>query len=193
MRDEWFIRGKVPMTKGEVRAVSLSKLELKPDSIVWDIGAGTGSVSVEASFQCPLGHVYAFEKNPEAICLIEKNRKKSGQKNITIVEGLAPESFSCLDSPALVKARKVTHAFLGGTSGWLDGILDVLLECNPDVRVVINVIALESLTSVITSLTNRKIEPEVVSLTVARSEKIGGHHLMKGQNPVYVISFGGER
>ena len=193
MRDEWFIRGKVPMTKSEVRAVSLSKLELQPDSIVWDIGAGTGSVSVEAAMQCPKGHVYAFEKNPEAISLIEENRKKSGQENITIIEGIAPESFSCLDSPSLKQARKLTHAFLGGTSGWLDGILDVLLECNPNVRVVINVIALESLTSVMTSLNNRRIEPEVVSLSVARSEKIGGLHLMKGQNPVYIISFGGER
>lgn len=193
MRDELFIRGRVPMTKSEVRAVSVSKLELQPDSILWDIGAGTGSVSVEASFQCPVGHVYAFEKNPEAISLIEENRNKFGRENITIIEGQAPESFSCLDSPALIRARKVTHAFLGGTSGWLDGILDVLLECNPNVRVVMNVIALESLIAVLASLKNRKIEPEVVSLTVARSEKTGDFHLMKGQNPVYIISFGGEQ
>ena len=62
MRDEWFIRGRVPMTKSEVRAVSLSKLELKPDSVLWDVGAGTGSVSVEASFRLGAGQVFAVEK-----------------------------------------------------------------------------------------------------------------------------------
>ena len=130
------------MTKSEVRAVSISKLELEPDSVLWDVGAGTGSVSVEASFFCPHGHVYAFEKNPEAIRLMEENRKKAGQGNITIIEGTAPESFSCLENPALSGAKKVTHAFLGGTNGWLDEILDALFACNPDVRVVMNVIAL---------------------------------------------------
>ncbi|MBP3925903.1 MAG: precorrin-6Y C5,15-methyltransferase (decarboxylating) subunit CbiT [Clostridium sp.] len=191
MRDEWFIRGKVPMTKSEVRAVSISKLELEPDSVLWDVGAGTGSVSVEASFFCPHGHVYAFEKNPEAIRLMEENRKKAGQGNITIIEGTAPESFSCLENPALSGAKKVTHAFLGGTNGWLDEILDALFACNPDVRVVMNVIALESLSSILTSLEHRGIEPEIISLSVARGEKAGNYHLMKGQNPVYIISFGG--
>ena len=78
MRDEWFIRGEIPMTKSEVRAVSVSKLELCRDNIVYDIGAGTGSVSVEAALKVPEGHVYAFEQKEEGCALIRANAEKAG-------------------------------------------------------------------------------------------------------------------
>ena len=80
MRDEWFIRGKIPMTKSEVRSVSVSKLELEPDHIVYDIGAGTGSVSVEMALHVPNGHVYAFEQKEEGCELIRKNAEKATGK-----------------------------------------------------------------------------------------------------------------
>lgn len=76
MRDEWFIRGEIPMTKSEVRAVSVSRLELQTNSIVYDIGAGTGSVSVEAALKVPEGHVYAFEQKEEGCALIRQTRKR---------------------------------------------------------------------------------------------------------------------
>ena len=184
MRDEWFIRGKVPMTKSEVRAVSISRLELAPDSVLWDVGAGTGSVSVEASFLLPEGQVYAVEKNPQAVELIRKNREKFGRDNLTVVSGDAPGALGQLPDP--------THVFLGGSGGRMGEILDLAMGRNPRVRVVINTISLESLGEAVSWLERRKISGEIVSLQTARGRRVGRYHLMEGQNPVYVIAFGGE-
>ena len=173
MRDEWFIRGRVPMTKSEVRAVSLSKLELKPDSVLWDVGAGTGSVSVEASRLLSTGQVFAVEKEEDALELIRKNREKFQADRVTVVPG-------------------TTHAFIGGSAGKMGPILDALLEKNPGIRVVINVISLESLGEVLSYMKKRDLSGEIVSVQTARSRTAGSHHLMMGQNPVYIISFGGE-
>ena len=110
MRDEWFIRGKVPMTKSEVRTVSLSKLELYEDCEFWDIGAGTGSVSVEAAVSCPGIHVCAFEYKEEAVELIRANCEKARTEAVTIVPGKAPETF------AQVSVHRPDRAFIGGTA-----------------------------------------------------------------------------
>lgn len=188
MRDEWFIRGDVPMTKSEVRAVSLSKLELSKDSVLLDIGAGTGSVSVEALLAFQIKKVYAFEKKTEAISLLKQNREKAdfSEKKLTIVEGAVPECFfqQYDTSP--------THGFIGGTSGSMEAVIDYLLKLNPGMRIVINIIALETLAEMVSILKKKKIEAEIVSVQTARAVKAGGYHLMQGQNPVYVISFGGE-
>lgn len=184
MRDEWFIRGKVPMTKSEVRAVSISELELRRDSVLYDIGAGTGSVSIEAALQMGEGHVYAIERNKEAVGLIAENLKKFQVENVTVVHGRAPESLIGLPSP--------THVFLGGSGGAMEDILRRVLEKNPSVRIVVNVIALESLGQILSLTENLGIPAEVVSVQVARGEKTGHYHLMKGQNPVYVIAMGGK-
>lgn len=137
MRDDLFIRGDVPMTKSEVRAVALSKLELSEESVLFDIGAGTGSVAVEAALMARRGHVYAIEKKAGAQELILKNREKFGAETLTLVRGSAPEALKTLPVP--------THAFIGGGTAQLEEILEILFEKNPRVRVVINVIALESL------------------------------------------------
>lgn len=183
MNDNAFIRGKVPMTKSEVRAISISKLSLSLDSILYDIGAGTGSVSVESAMQLPFGMVYAVEQKEEAIELIHKNREKFGVDNIEVVRGHAPD--------ALVSLKTPTHAFLGGTSGEVEEILKLLLKKNPGIRIVMNVAALESLAQAMASLKRLSIEPEVVSVQIARAEKAGTYHLMKALNPVYILSFGG--
>ena len=178
MRDEWFIRGKVPMTKSEVRTVSLSKLELYEDCEFWDIGAGTGSVSVEAAVSCPGIHVCAVE-------LIRANCEKARTEAVTIVPGKAPETF------AQVSVHRPDRAFIGGTTGQMREILDELFRLNPDSRIVINLIALESLTVLMSYLKERGIEAEILSMQIAKAEKIGSSHLMKGQNPIYIISLGG--
>ncbi|WP_243008956.1 precorrin-6Y C5,15-methyltransferase (decarboxylating) subunit CbiT [Clostridium sp. AM58-1XD] len=183
MRDEVFLRGDVPMTKSEVRAVSISKLELSESSVLYDVGAGTGSVSIESGQVIKSGRIFAIEKNPEAIRLLKANREKFQTENMEIIEGTAPKAMEGLAAP--------THAFLGGTSGNVDEILDVLLEKNPSVRIVINVIAVESLCLAVESLKRRGIEPEIVSVQVAKARKAGAYHLMQGQNPVYILSFGG--
>ena len=183
MRDEWFIRGKVPMTKSEVRTVSLAKLELYEGCEFWDIGAGTGSVSVEAAVSCPGIPVCAFEYKEEAAS--SRTRPPSTPEAVTIVPGKAPETF------AQVSVHRPDRAFIGGTTGQMREILDELFRLNPDIRIVINLIALESLTVLMSYLKERGIEAEILSMQIAKAEKIGSSHLMKGQNPIYIISLGG--
>ena len=185
MRDEWFIRGKVPMTKSEVRAVSLSKLELYDGCELWDIGAGNGSVSVEAALNCPNIHVCAFEYKEEALELIKANCDKAGTQAVKIISGKAPETFKHASN------HVPDRAFIGGTTGHMTEILEQLLHINPDIRIVINLIALETLSSTMEYLNENDIDAEIISMQISKAEKIGSCHLMKGQNPIYIISFGG--
>ena len=196
MRDEWFIRGKVPMTKSEVRAVSLSKLELTPESVLADIGAGTGSVSVEAALSWKVKSVWAIEKNREAVELLRQNiarAERAGAGTIHLLEG---EALALLTDPEIrgqfQTGHRLTHAFLGGTSGNMKQILEALLSLNPQMRIVINVIALESVAASVAALKDLSIEAEIVSVQTAKAKKAGSYHLMQGQNPVYIISFGGK-
>lgn len=180
MKDECFIRGKIPMTKSEVRAISLSKLELKRDSIIYDIGAGTGSVSVEAALAAPEGHVYAFEQKEEGCDLIRQNRQQFGITNLTVIPGKAPESILGIPAPDRV--------FLGGTGGNLEEILDLVRRLNPQVRIVINMVSLETLAQITDYLKKNDLAAEIVSVQIARARQLGGYHLMEGLNPVYVIT-----
>lgn len=185
MRDEWFIRGEIPMTKSEVRAVSVSRLELQTNSIVYDIGAGTGSVSVEAALKVPEGHVYAFEQKEEGCALIRANAEKAGLTNLTVVPGKAPESLAGYPAPDRV--------FLGGSSGNMEEILDLVTELNPAVQLVINVIALESLNQAMAWFQKKGWEPEVVCMQVSRAAKRGPYHMMQAQNPIYILAAQGQQ
>lgn len=179
--DDMFIRGDVPMTKEEVRAVSISKLRLRKDSIVCDIGAGTGSVSIECGLRCKNGRVYAVEKNLQAVELISKNIEKFKLNNIDIIEGKAPGILNGLPDPDRV--------FVGGTGGNMDGILDWVNRFDKDVRVVVNAITIESVYEAVESFQNKGFDNvEIVNVAVSRSRKAGSKHLMQAINPVYVIS-----
>lgn len=184
--DDLFLRGKVPMTKSEVRSISLSKLRLHKDAVVWDVGAGTGSVSIEAARLAKDGVVYAIEKKDEAIDLLEQNKRKFGTDNLEIIKGLAPEALEGLPTP--------THAFIGGSSGNLKEILEVLLEQNPGVRVVINAIALETVAEAMQCLKSMAFtDVDIAQVSVAKGKKLGSYEMMMGQNPVYIFSCtGGE-
>ena len=183
MNDNHFIRGRVPMTKSEIRAIVLSKLDLKKDSTVYDIGAGTGSVGIEAALSMRQGSVYAIEKKEDGCELIRRNQEALGAKNLTVVCGSAPEALTGLPVPDRV--------FIGGSGGRLAEILDLVREKNPQARAVITVIALETLAAVGGYLKDRRLEAEIVSVQVARAEKRGSYHLMQGQNPVYIITIPG--
>ncbi len=180
MKDTWFIRGDIPMTKSEVRAVSLDKLDIRRDSVVYDIGAGTGSVSVEAALRADQGHVYAFEQKEEGVELIRENGRRAGAANLTVIPGKAPETMTGIPKPDRV--------FIGGSGGNLEAVLDRVYEQNPGVRVVINVIALETLAQVMAYYEKRRTDPEVVCLQVAKAQMRAGYHMMQGTNPVYVIT-----
>ena len=184
VRDGEFIRGRVPMTKEEVRAVSIARLQLTEDAVVWDVGAGTGSVSVEAARSGDRIRVYAVEKNPEALELIRENRKKFRADGIRIVPGEAPGVLETLEAP--------THVFIGGSSGNLQEILSCVLEKNESARIVINAISLETVKEVMEAVESGALKsPEMTQLTVSRSRELGRYHMMTGQNPVYIVSAGG--
>lgn len=184
--DDRFCRGKVPMTKEEVRSISISKMRLTKNSVIYDVGAGTGSVAVEMALQASGGAVYAVEKNEEAVALLEKNRRAFAVEHLHIVHGMAPDALENLPCP--------THVFIGGSSGNLKAILETVRAKNASVRVVMNAITLETVSEALTYLREQEIsDADIVSVQTARSREIGTYHMMTGQNPVYIISFGGER
>ena len=178
--DESFIRGQVPMTKQEVRAAALAKLAVKPADILWDVGAGTGSVSVELALAAPKGHVYAVECDPDACALIRQNRAKFQTYNLTLIEGRAPDALADLPAPDAV--------FIGGTKGGMEGVLDAVLAKNPDARICISAIALETLSAAAAALTARGLAAEVVQLAVSRTKQAGRLHLLMANNPIFLIT-----
>ena len=178
--DESFIRGQVPMTKQEVRAAALAKLAVKPADILWDVGAGTGSVSVELALAAPKGHVYAVECDPDACALIRQNRAKFQTYNLTLIEGRAPGALADLPAPDAV--------FIGGTKGGMEGVLDAVLAKNPDARICISAIALETLSAAAAALTARGLAAEVVQLAVSRTKPAGRLHLLMANNPIFLIT-----
>ncbi len=181
LEDEAFLRDKVPMTKSEVRSISLSKLRLHSDSVLYDVGAGTGSVSVEAALRIGSGTVYAIEKKPEAAELIRANARKFAADNLEVIEGCAPEAFAQLPAPS--------HVFIGGSSGNLRSIIDALLQKNPSVRIVLNCIALETVAEALDILKTAPVgDVDIVSVSTARAKQAGSYHMMMGQNPVYILS-----
>lgn len=185
VQDEEFLRDKVPMTKEEVRTVSLSKLRLFDNSVCYDIGAGTGSVSIEMALRAYKGKVYAIEKKELAVQLLKENKKKFQVDNLEIIEGFAPEAMENLEVP--------THAFIGGSSGNMKEIMNLLLKKNPAVRMVINCIALESVSETLECLKTLPVkEVEIVQLAVSKSKSVGKYHMMMGENPIYIISCTGD-
>lgn len=178
--DEAFERGDVPMTKQEVRAAVLAKLAVRPEDILWDVGAGTGSVSVELALAAPRGRVYAVECRPEGCALIKANREKFRTRNLVLVEGLAPAALSDLPAPDAV--------FIGGSKGSLDAIVDAALDKNPDARICVSAIALETLSAAVAALTAKGRTVQVSQIAVSRAKAVGGLHLMMAQNPIYLIT-----
>ena len=181
--DREFIRDRVPMTKEEVREVSICKLKLHEGAIVYDIGSGTGSIAVEIAGLSENIQVYAVEQKQEAVSLIERNKKKFGVDNVTVIKAKAPEDLSEL--PA------ATHAFIGGSSGRLKEILKTLRHINPNMRIVVTAVSMETICEMkeILSMGDMIKEKEVVQLQVSRAEEAGSHHLMKSENPVWIFVF----
>lgn len=161
--DKLFSRGSAPMTKEEIRVITLSKARIKEDSTVYDIGAGTGSISIEAALLAKNGRVFAIEKNLERISLIRKNVKKFGASNIEIVEGEAPEVLK-----ALPKADRI---IVGGSGG---RIRSILMKCDKKLksggRVVINAVKLETLRTSAEVLKKLKYNFRITQVSVNRVE-----------------------
>ena len=177
--DGAFLRGDVPMTKEEVRALAISKLRLEEHHVVWDVGAGTGSVSVECALSCPAGRVFAVEKKEEALALLEENRERFHAANLSIVGGTAPEALKDLPAPDRV--------FIGGTSGELGEILDVIFDKNPAARVVCTAVTLETVAEAAKLFAHME-GADMVQVSATRTRSAGRYHLMDAQNPVWIFS-----
>ena len=177
--DEMFIRGKIPMTKEEIRVVTLAKARPAPGQIIWDVGAGTGSLSIEAARLVPGGTVYAVEKNPAGIDLIVQNTRRFELDNVIPVAGEAPAVLKELPSPHRV--------LIGGSGGRLAEILAyVIKRMMPNGRIVINAVTLETVARLIAP--PEGWQSEIVQLLVSRSVPAGQVHMWRALNPVCIIT-----
>ena len=178
--DELFCRGKVPMTKREVRAAAMSRLRVQPGETCWDVGAGTGSVSIELALAARGGAVWAVEQNAAACDLIRLNRRRFGAWNLHLREGLAPAALADLPAPDAV--------FVGGTKGNMDAILAAALEKNPAARICVSAIAPETLAAALAAFAARGQAAQAVQIAVSRSRAVAGLHLMEAANPITLVA-----
>lgn len=183
IKDETFVRGKVPMTKEEIRILTLVKAQIAPDAVVYDIGAGTGSLSIEAARLAPAGHVYAIEKNPEGIGLIAENAKKFSVENITVVEGAAPDALAGLPT--------LDVALIGGSGRRLADILDIIGErLRPNGRIVANAITMQTVVACLDYFHAHadRYTYEAIQVQISRLERVGPYDMAKALNPIYIIT-----
>lgn len=189
MDDEIFSRTKVPMTKNEVRVLSISRLELTKKAVVYDVGSGTGSVSAECARLSPDIVVFAIEQKEEAAKLTKENAVRLGLSDqIMVINKKAPEGFEELPTP--------THVFIGGSSGALSDILSaiqkklIVKENTKGVRVVINVVSLETIAQITKLIQTYPVKHvQLTQIQASRAHKIGSYNLMQAQNPVLIASF----
>lgn len=182
LRDEEFIRDKVPMTKEEIRTLSVCKLKPCDGDVIYDIGGGTGSVSVECARLSPKIKVYSVEKKKEACDLIRKNADKFMLSNIEVVEGIAPEALDALPAPDKV--------FIGGSSGNLKSIFERLRSFEKRIRVVANAVTIETISALNELIKDYEIKDADIALVqVSKAKSLGQYSLMEAENPVYIVSF----
>ena len=177
--DEEFIRGKVPMTKEEVRAVIISKLRLQPDSIVWDLGAGTGSVSITCAKCCPYGQVYAVEYQEQALDILRQNCAYLQAENVTVIAGRAETVLSELPVPDCI--------FIGGSNGAFPEILQQIQQLPKSVRLVVSAVTLETQAEV-TQLLQDAPQLEIIPVFSGQSRKVGRYHVLQPYHPVLLFA-----
>ncbi|MBQ9383757.1 MAG: precorrin-6y C5,15-methyltransferase (decarboxylating) subunit CbiE [Ruminiclostridium sp.] len=181
--DSEFERGNVPMTKAEIRAVLASKLKVCYNDIVWDIGCGTGSVSVECALAAYDGTVFAVDKCEDAAALTERNARKFGCDNINVIHGAAPDAPGGLPRPDKV--------FIGGASGNISAVIDKATEGDNSPKIVITAVSLETLNEAACALKEHGLTASITQLAAARYRLIGTHTMPDTQNPVFIIEGGG--
>lgn len=180
IKDEEFIRGKPPMTKEEIRILSISKLNLEENSKVLDIGAGTGSVSIQMSKICYNGQVTAIEKDSEAIELIRKNKEKFSVDNVNIVEGEALEVEKDI-------MEKFDAIFIGGSGGDIEEIITSYGEkLKPGKNMVLNFITIDNVYRAMHTLRNLEYDTDLIQISVSKSK--GKSCMLVANNPIFVVT-----
>lgn len=183
--DEEFIRGNVPMTKQEIRILTLAKAQIKPNDVVIDIGAGTGSLSIEAAMTAR--QVFAVERNAEAIELIEQNAEKFDVDNIIIINAEAPNGLEGIS--------KIDAALIGGSGGNLTKILDTIdRRLKNGGRIVINCITIQTLSKALEYFKNHdNYKYEAIQVQINRLNQVGQYDMAKALNPIYIVTAINER
>ena len=183
IKDKEFVRGKVPMTKEEIRILTIAKAQIAHNAVICDVGAGTGSLSIEAARLAPAGRVYAIEKNPEGIGLIAENAKRFGVENITVIEGAAPD--------ALAGLPELDVALIGGSGRKLSDILDIIGErLRPNGRIVANAITMQTVAACLDYFHTHadRYTYEAIQVQISRLERVGPYDMAKALNPIYIIT-----
>lgn len=179
--DEEFATVKKLITKQEVRAVTLAKLQLQDDLVVWDIGAGSGSVSIEASNLVPNGKLFAIEHNPACVSFIRENLKKFVARNVKLIEGDAPAALEDLPDPDRV--------FIGGSGGMLEEVIETVdRRIKPEGLIVLNAVTINTLIKSVEFLEDHGYAVEVTCVNIAKTKPLSEYKLLEAQNPVYIIS-----
>lgn len=183
IKDDAFVRGNVPMTKEEIRILTLVKAQIAPNAVVYDVGAGTGSLSVEAARLAPQGHVYAIEKNPEGIALIKENAARFSTRNLTVVEGAAPAALDGLPH--------LDVALIGGSGRRLPEILDIIgTRMHSGGRIVANAITMQTVAACLDyfHVHAELYTYEAIQVQISRLERVGPYDMAKALNPIYIIT-----
>ncbi|MFW6377914.1 MAG: precorrin-6Y C5,15-methyltransferase (decarboxylating) subunit CbiT [Bacillota bacterium] len=178
--DQEFIRAEVPMTKVETRSVIMSKLQPGSEHIIYDIGAGTGSITVETALAADQGQVFALEKDSEAVELLKKNLDKFELNNVKVIPGEAAENIKDL--------KKADRIFIGGSGSRLTEILTLALErLKLKGILVMTAVTLDTLTEASQYFKEKSLEAEIISLAVNRLEKRGSYQMFAPLRPVFII------
>lgn len=180
--DSQFVRGTVPMTKQDIRALTMSRAKLAPGQTVWDVGAGTGSLTVEVALLTPGGQVFAVEKNEEGLALIGENCRRFGVEHVTVIAGEAPKALVGLPVP--------NRVIIGGSGGHLAEILDACAEyLLPGGIVIVNVVTIHNLAVALERLSSPPFtDLDGVYLQASRLNKLGKELFFRAENGVYVLS-----
>lgn len=180
--DSEFVRGNVPMTKEEVRTITIAKLKLCKDDVFLDIGAGTGSVSVEVARLIPSAKVYAIEHKAEAVELIKQNVAKFELTNIEIIHAKALEALESING--------VNKIFIGGSSGQFEGIIGwIANNCSVGARIVVNAVTLNTLFEAKKLFSNSIFsKPEIIQVGITKVETVAGVDLLRAQSPIFIIT-----
>ena len=181
MPDDWFDHSEGLITKSEIRAVTLSKLRLRPDHVVWDLGAGSGSIAVEASLLAKAGRVFAVEKKSERIRQIQSNKIRFGATNLEVIQAELPEGLEQLPPPDRI--------FIGGGGRHLARIIQAAIAVlKPGGVMVVNTVLLSNVTQTLETLKERGLRTDIVQVQISRGHDMPWGERLEAQNPVWIIT-----